>query len=301
VVVEQQRRRPFSLTLFRRFPTVMLFATMRAMLDRLLSWAARRSKTVAGWIIFRAGLYRLLRRNEAVIVVFHRVNDTDRNDPITYSTQKFEDFVRFFGRFFNVIPLSELLRRLETGVRLAACVVITFDDGYQGDATNAAPVLARYGQRACFFVTTSFIGTDHVPWWDARKKIKTRWMTWDQVRSLRAAGHDIGSHTQTHADLGVIPPEEARREISGGSSRLDAELGDHSGLFAYPYGGRKNMSDENQAVVNQLGLRCCVSAYGGTVRVGDDPLRLKRVPVSHWFLSPYQFGFELLAGSLKPH
>jgi len=187
-----------------------------------------------------------LRRNEAVIVVFHRVNDVYPNDPLTYTPSKFEDFVRFFGRFFNVIPLSELLRRLEAGVELAACLAITFDDGYRGNATIAAPILECYGQRACFFVTTGFIGTDQVPPWDAEKKIQTRWMTWDQVRSLRAAGHDVGSHTQTHPDLGVIAKDEAGREIEGGSSRLDAELGEHSGLFAYPFGARVNMSEENQ-------------------------------------------------------
>jgi peptidoglycan/xylan/chitin deacetylase (PgdA/CDA1 family) len=272
---------------------------MGAMLDRLQSWAARHSKAVAGWIIFRTGLYRALRRNEAVIVVFHRVNDTDRNDPLTYTTRKFEAFVRFFGRFFEVVPLTELLRRLETGVGLAACLAITFDDGYQGNATIAAPILARHGQRACFFVTTNFIGTDYIPWWDARKNIKTRWMSWDQVRSLRTSGHDIGSHTETHPDLGQITTEEARREIGGGSFRLDAELGEHSGLFAYPFGGRGNISEENQLMLKDLGLRCSLSAYGGTVRAGDDPLRLKRITISEWFLSPYHFGFEFIAGRLN--
>lgn len=272
---------------------------MPAMLDRLQSWAARRSKAVAGWMVFRTRLYRRFRRDKAVIVLFHRVSDVYPNDPLTYSSQQFESFVRFFGRFFDVIPLTELLRRLETGEKLGGLLAVTFDDGYRGNATIAAPILGRYGQRACFFVTTQFIGTDHVPWWDAEKDVQTRWMTWDQVRTLRAAGHDIGSHTQTHPDLGVIGNDEARREISGGSSHLDRELGERSGLFAYPYGGRKNMSDENQSVVNQLGLRCCLSAYGGTVRAGDDPLRLKRITISDWFLSPYQFGFELLAGSLE--
>jgi peptidoglycan/xylan/chitin deacetylase (PgdA/CDA1 family) len=273
---------------------------MTAMLDRLLSWAARRLKAVAGWIIFQSGLYRRWRRDEAVIVLFHRVNPDYPNDPLTSTTREFEAFVRFFGRFFEVIPLTELLRRLDKGGMLLGCLVITFDDGYRGNATIAAPVLDRYGQRACFFVTTEWVGTDHVSWWDAEKKIQTKWMTWDQVRSLRNAGHDIGFHTETHPDLGVIVPEEARREIIGASSRLDAELGEHSGLFAYPFGGRRNMSEENQAVVNQLGLRCCLSAYGGTVRVGDDPLRLKRIAISNWFLSPYQFGFELVAGRLHP-
>jgi len=266
-----------------------------------LSSAIRRLKAIAGWIIFRTGFYRTLRRDEAVVVVFHRINDAYPNDPLTYTTQRFEAFVRFFGRFFNVVPLSELVRRLEAGVELAACLAITFDDGYRGNATIAAPILESHGQRACFFVTTGFIGTDHVPWWDAEKKIQTRWMTWDQVRLLRKSGHDVGSHTQTHPDLGVIGPDEARREIGGGSLRLDSELGEHSGLFAYPFGGRKNMSEQNQSLLKELGLRCSVSAYGGTVRSGDDPLRLKRITVSDWYVSPYQFGFELLVGSLKPN
>jgi peptidoglycan/xylan/chitin deacetylase (PgdA/CDA1 family) len=125
-------------------------------------------------------------------------------------------------------------------------------------------------------------------------------MSWDQVRLLRKAGHLIGSHTETHPDLGIISASDARREISGGSSRLDAELGEHSGLFAYPFGRKENMSPGNQAVVNQLGLRCSLSAYGGTVRAGDDPLQLKRITIANWFLSPYQFGFELVTRRLRP-
>jgi peptidoglycan/xylan/chitin deacetylase (PgdA/CDA1 family) len=265
-----------------------------------LSRVTRRAKAVAGWIIFRTGLYRRFRRNEAVIVLFHRVNDAYPNDALTYSTKNFEKFVRFFGRFFEVIPLSALLGRLENGAELAGRMAITFDDGYRGNATIAAPILERHDQRACFFVTTQFIGSNYVPWWDAEKKIQVQWMTWDQVRSLRKKGHDIGSHTETHPDLGVIAKDDARREIAGGSARLDSELGEHSGLFAYPFGGKKNMSDENQSVLKDLGLRCTLSAYGGTVRPGDDPLRLKRITVSAWFLSPYQFGFEFVTGSLNP-
>ena len=269
------------------------------MLDRLLSRAARRGKAVAGWILYRTHLYRLFRRDEAVIVVFHRVNDSYPTDPLTCSSQEFEDFVRFFARFFEVISLGELLTRVVTRADLTSVLAITFDDGYRGNATIAAPILERHGVRASFFVTTQFIGTDVVPWWDAKKNIETHWMTWDQVRSLRAAGHEIGSHTETHVDLGAVSREEARREVAGASARVDAELGERSGLFAYPYGGRENMSDENHAVVKEIGLRCNLSAFGGIVKAGDDPFRLKRVTVSRWFMSPYQFGFDVLAGRLS--
>jgi len=270
------------------------------MFDKLSSWAAGRIKAVAGWMIFRSGLYNRFRRDEAVIVLFHRVNDAYPTDILTVTLRKFDDFVRFFGRYFQVISLVELLRLLEQGEDLTRKLVITFDDGYRGNASWAAPILERYGQRACFFVTTHWIGTNHTAWWDAEKKIQTQWMNWDQVRALRAKGHEIGCHTETHVDLGKVSPEVARREIGGSSAQLDAELHEHSGLFAYPYGGRHHMSDANQQVVNELGLRCCLSAYGGAVRLGDDPLRLKRITVTTWFKSPYQFGFEYLFGRLDP-
>jgi peptidoglycan/xylan/chitin deacetylase (PgdA/CDA1 family) len=270
------------------------------MLDRLLSGAARRTKAVLGWITFRSHARKMFGRDEAVIVLFHRVNDALPADPLTVNSEQFEDFVRFFGRFFNVVPLSELLSDLETGKDLRGKLCITFDDGYRGNATVAAPILERHRQRACFFVTTGWIGTEHIAWWDAEKDIRTHWMTWDEVRELRRAGHDIGFHTQNHPDLGSVSADIARRELTESSARLDAELGEHSGLFAYPFGGKKNMSSANQAVVDELGVRCCLSAYGGTVRPGDDPRRLKRITISNWFLSPYQFGLEFVLGRLNP-
>lgn len=249
-------------------------------------------------MIFRSGLYRLFRRNEAVIVLFHRVNDAYPNDPLTYTSAEFEAFIRFFGRYFKVVPLTEILQRLESGHELRSRLAITFDDGYRGNLTIAAPILERNGQRACFFVTTKWIGGNHQPWWDAEKGIQTVWMSWDQVRELRKAGHEIGLHTQTHPNLGEISPDETRRELVGAIAQLDAELGQHSGLFAYPFGGRKNMSAANQNVVEQVGLRCSLSAFGGTVRPGDDPLKLRRITISDWFISPYQFGFELVTRRL---
>lgn len=259
----------------------------------------KRLKTVLGWLIFNSGFYRLIWRHKAVIVVFHRVNDLYPNDPLTCTSREFEEFTRFFKRFFNVIPLDDLLGRLAAGSNLSTSLTITFDDGYEGNAATAAPILEKHGLRGCFFVTTDFIGSKYVPWWDRQVNIASMWMTWNQVRGLRDAGHEIGSHTQTHVDLGAVSREEAKREIQGGDERLRKELGSSAGLFAYPYGSKSNMSEENQSVVEELGLRCCLSAHGGVVRKGDDPFRLQRVNISGWFASPYQFGFELITGRLE--
>jgi len=85
-------------------------------------------------------------------------------------------------------------------------------------------------------------------------------------------------------DLGVTVGRTARDEISEGERRVESELSESPRLFAYPFGGRNQMAEQNIQLVKQLGLRCCVSAYGGTVRAGDDPFRLKRTPISRWFI-----------------
>jgi peptidoglycan/xylan/chitin deacetylase (PgdA/CDA1 family) len=124
-------------------------------------------------------------------------------------------------------------------------------------------------------------------------------MDWDQVRALRNEGHEIGSHTATHVDLGATNGQIAREEIAAGRHRVEAELTEPSVLFSYPFGGKNNLTEDNRRQVEELGLRCCVSAYGGTVRAGDDPFRLKRTPISRWFDSPYHFGFELVTERLE--
>lgn len=262
--------------------------------------ASRWLKTLAGWAVFRSGFYRRLLRGRGVIVLFHRVNDSYPNDPITCSTKDFESFTRFFARFFDVVPLTGMLAALANGDDLGTKLSITFDDGYLGNATIAAPILERNKIRACFFVTTAFIGTDRVPDWDREMNIDTKWMSWDQVRALRAAGHEIGSHTANHVDLGITHGAAAREEIKAGKERVEAELSESSQLFAYPFGGKEQMTEANLSFVRELGLACCVSAHGGTVHAGDDAFRLKRTTISKWFTSPYQFGLELVFGRLEP-
>lgn len=280
-------------------PLNALLAPAPLVLHRLVRSAAVWVKTLAGWMIFRSRLYRRLLRGRAVIVVFHRINDSYPNNPITHSRAEFEKFIRFFANFFEIIALTELLARLASGAELGSTLTITFDDGYEGNATIAAPILERHRLRACFFVITEFIGTDHVPPWDHERGITTKWMTWDMVRALRAAGHEVGSHTATHVNLGVVVGGAARREIAVGKARLEAELSEPSGLFAYPYGGRKDLAEENKPLPKELGLRCNAAGYGGTVAIGDDPFALKRTSITKWFASPYHFGFELVTARLE--
>ena len=254
-------------------------------------------KDLIGQTVFASRVGALLLRNEAVIVAFHRVQETaEPDDPLTIDVGLFERHCRFFRRYFRVVPLRDIVEKLERGQRLKRELAITFDDGYRDNFETAAPVLRRLGLPATFFVVTQWIGTDVVPFWDRERGACHPWMTWDQVRALHDQGFEIGAHTRTHADLGRISGVEAQRELLGARLDLAVAIGAPADLFAYPFGGLDRLTDANRELVKDAGFRCCCSAVGGTNATGSSPFDLRRIPISAWHKSPSQFGFELAFG-----
>jgi peptidoglycan/xylan/chitin deacetylase (PgdA/CDA1 family) len=63
--------------------------------------------------------------------------------------------------------------------------VITFDDGGASALSTIAPAIERFGWRGYFFMTTGWLGAPG-------------FLDQDQLRALRARGHVIGSHSETH-------------------------------------------------------------------------------------------------------
>ena len=249
-------------------------------------------KGLVGRTIFESHLDAVLLRQSAVVVAFHRVQDSDVPEGLTVGIDLFEAYCRFFKRYFNVVSLRNLVGKLESGATLNRELAITFDDGYRDNFEHAAPILESLGLPATFFVVTQWIGTDVVPWWDREIGVHHPWMTWDQVRSLHRCGFELGAHTRTHVDLGSVTDRDAHREILGARWELEDQLSARVELFAYPYGRMDNLIDANRDLVRGAGFRCCCSCFGGVNVPGTDPFDLRRVPISPGSPSPLQFGLK---------
>jgi peptidoglycan/xylan/chitin deacetylase (PgdA/CDA1 family) len=88
-------------------------------------------------------------------------------------------------------------------------VVFTFDDGpWPGNTPAVLAALAAQCTKATFFS----IGK-HAIWHP------------EILKQVAAAGHTIGSHTWSHADLSKKTPDEAKDEIEKGISAVHAALG----------------------------------------------------------------------------
>jgi len=144
-------------------------------------------------------------------------------------------------------------------------VALTFDDGYDDNLSNAAPILKKYGLTATLFVTTDFIGTP-------------RYMSWDDLKKMVSEyGWTIGAHTKSHPNLTGIGLDQAMTEIAESKNILESNLGVKVLDFSYPAGAFDAGTVE---LVKTAGYNFAVTTQGGSHNYKNSPYELKRIRIN---------------------
>ncbi len=166
---------------------------------------------------------------------------------------------------YHSVTVSEIAAALEGKATLPQRpVAITFDDGWREQYDVAFPILQRYGMRATFFVSTSFIGYP-------------RFITWEELAEMRDAGMEIASHGRKHINLADADDQEAWREVARSREVLEEKLGVPAVSFAYPYGGfRKGLP----AMLERAGYRVAVGLGSSSIQPPERRYYLRRMEVS---------------------
>lgn len=114
-----------------------------------------------------------------------------------------------------------------------------------------------------------------------------------QVRSLRAAGMQIGAHTVNHPILATLDEQRAADEISRSRDALQGLLGERVSMFAYPNGkpGTDYLPEMHPRIVSELGFDSAVSTRWAAARRGDDVFQIPRF--TPWDRSRVKFGLRL--------
>ena len=156
---------------------------------------------------------------------------------------------------FTSITFDDLARRLTKGALLPAKpVIISFDDDWESQFTYAVPLLKKYGFTATFYIWVAVVGLKHH-------------MTWDEVKSLDAAGMQIGCHTMTHPYLTRVKSDDVlRREILGAKEKIEAHIGTPVTSIAYPFG---QYNERVVAMVREAGFTSARSTWPGVVHSSE--------------------------------
>lgn len=125
------------------------------------------------------------------------------------------------------------------------------------DPTRREELIARYEALA---------GGPIRPSWDGM-------MSWDQLRELQRAGHEIGSHSLSHPILPRCADPELGREVAESKAILENRLQVEIASFCYPNGDHDARVVE---AVRRAGYRQAVTTSGGPNRRGISLLELGR-------------------------
>ncbi len=145
-------------------------------------------------------------------------------------------------------------------------VLITFDDGYLDNYTNAFPILKKYGLHATIFIIPAFTG------------VYPGYMTWDQLKEMEAAGITVESHTLTHPKLEELPDDEIRNELLNSKNMLEQNLGHPIEFLAYPTG---TYNLHIAGIAQDIGYKGAFTIKYGIVDGGSNFFALERVPIFH--------------------
>lgn len=138
-------------------------------------------------------------------------------------------------------------------------VLVTFDDGYQNNLTEAKPIIDEFGATASIFLATGFLG-GYNDWLNSPGVPRLAMLTEEEVQELSAGGIDILPHTHGHLDLTDATPEEIESDLDENEAVLKALVGESPRLFCYPFGRSNEAVHE---VLRERGIKAAFSTRFG--------------------------------------
>lgn len=118
-------------------------------------------KTVFAGILYYTGIAAIARRfvaQGAIILMYHSVSDGGVFWDNAMTSEEFERQIRYVQRGHEIVPLSRIVERLESGAPIPPTwVAVTFDDGYRDNLTAAAPILRKHGATASIYPSVGVV------------------------------------------------------------------------------------------------------------------------------------------------
>lgn len=219
------------------------------------------------------------------ILMYHKIPDLDLQSQhkIFVNKTNFKKHLQFYkSQGFQTLTFSELaqFRKAQKDFIFfpKKPLVLTFDDGYIDNITNADPLLKEFGMKAQIFLLadsrvdsnrwdydTTNLDQEHSPILQA-----------EQRKLWKTSNFEIGSHGKKHDRLPAMTWNEKIIELSESKKQLESEFQTKIQVFAYTYGD-----------TNSECAKACEAAdydYGlntdrGGLHLEEDPYSIFRVNI----------------------
>jgi peptidoglycan/xylan/chitin deacetylase (PgdA/CDA1 family) len=119
-----------------------------------------------------------------------------------------------------------------SGVTESKKICITFDDGCSSFYSRALPVLESLQFKSTLFPVAGYLGKSST--WDVLPSFPH--LTVSELREVSDLGHEIGSHTMTHANCPYLSAKDLAAELGDSRKLLEDITGRNVTSLSFPFG-----------------------------------------------------------------
>ncbi len=203
------------------------------------------------------------------ILGYHSIGDKFKKDPLVVSKDLFREHLQAIkDSGYTTITLHELYDYLYNGAEIPKkSVVITLDDGYKDNYTNAFSILKEFKMKATMFIIADYLDGDV-------------YVLPSQVKEMSDYGIDIEDHTLTHKELSTLNYDGQLKEVKESKIKLENITGKKINFIAYPSG---SYNDETLKAVKEAGYSMAFTVKKGQAHKGDSQYEINRVLVDYTY------------------
>jgi peptidoglycan/xylan/chitin deacetylase (PgdA/CDA1 family) len=215
-------------------------------------------------------------RNDKIkipVICYHSINkDPSGKSSIIISPEKFRQHLKAIkDNGYTTLTMAQFNDYILGDKPIPEkSVLITFDDGYKDNYTNAFPILKEFNMNATIFVISSYL--------DGKE-----YMSPSDVKEMSDYGIDIESHTVSHLRLSELSYEQQYNELKNSKEALEKLTGKPITSVAYPEG---KYNDDTIKAVTEAGYAMGFTIDRGYDGIGDNPDKLYRMCVDYTY-KPY--------------
>jgi peptidoglycan/xylan/chitin deacetylase (PgdA/CDA1 family) len=213
------------------------------------------------------------------VIMYHSLTETTNDYQLSPAAFE-QDLAYLRSHGYESVTIAQLLDYTNgIGELPAHPVLLTFDDGFYNNLSEALPLLEQYNMHAVVSVVGRYTdelapADPHVP--------RYSYLTWEDIRMMLRSGRiELGSHTydlhsnDKRAGCSILLGEDEgayslmlRKDLERMQTRAKEETGISPDVFAYPYGF---ICRESIPVLKDLEFVCTLTCREEPNYITHDP------------------------------
>lgn len=199
------------------------------------------------------------------VVYFHSVDPSEANEVIISPDKLKQELQYIKDSGYTTLTMTEVYNYLINNKPIPEkSILITFDDGYMDNYTNAFPILKELNMKATIFLISGGIDNGY-------------YLSTDQIKEMSNYGIDFQSHTVNHKYLDELSYQEQLKEVTESREAIKKITKKDVIAIAYPYG---NYNNDTLKATEEAGYSLAFTTDRGLADRNDNKLELNRIYVS---------------------